>query len=131
MHNRQPELVCARQMKAITLLVAVLGLIATGATRAQIFNELAASPISRFNADDNRLLLGAIDKALAENADGATLAWKSEQTPAQGSVTPRRSFESDRMPCRDVEIATRYRSRSAQSVHTFCRDSSGAWKLRS
>ncbi|HMN77926.1 MAG TPA: hypothetical protein PKC97_17870 [Burkholderiaceae bacterium] len=118
-------------MKAIALLVTVAGLALAGTASGQIVGELAASPISRFNADDNRLLLGAIDKALADNADGATLEWKSEQTPAQGSVTPRRSFEADRMPCRELVIATQYRSRNAQSVHTFCRDNSGAWKLRS
>ncbi|HRP28072.1 MAG TPA: hypothetical protein PLG77_06540 [Burkholderiaceae bacterium] len=118
-------------MKAIALLFAAAGLALAGAASGQIVGELAASPISRFNADDNRLLLGAIDKALADNADGTTLAWKSEQTPAQGSVTPRRSFTADHMACRELEIATRYRARSAQSVHTFCRDSAGAWKLRS
>lgn len=118
-------------MKAIALLIASASLVFTGASSAQIERELAASPISRFNADDNRLLLAAIDKALTENADGATLEWKSEKTPARGSVTPRRSFEADRMACRDLLITTEYRSRNAQSVHTFCRDAGGAWKLRS
>lgn len=118
-------------MKAFALLLAALGLCTSGPVRAQIVNQLAASPISRFSAADNRLLLGAIDKALSENADGAALAWKSDASPARGSVTPRRSFESGGMTCRDLLIATQYRSRSAQSMHTFCRDASGAWKLRS
>lgn len=118
-------------MKAIALLAAALSLFLTGPAQAQILNELAASPISRFSAADNKLLLAAIDKALTVNADGAALEWKSDESPAQGSVTPRRSFESGGMQCREVLIANEYRSRRAQSVHTFCRDSAGAWKLRS
>lgn len=118
-------------MKTVALLVAVFGLLFAGTAPAQILSEVAASPISRFNAADNRLLLGAIDKALSENANGVELAWKSEQTPARGSVTPQRSFDADGMQCRDVLIANEYRSRKAQSVHTFCRDAAGAWKLRS
>ena len=118
-------------MKTIALLVAVLGLLFAGTTRAQILSEIAASPISRFSDADNRLFMAAIDKALSENANGVELAWKSEQSPARGSVTPQRSFEADGMQCRDVLIANEYRSRKAQSVHTFCRDAAGAWKLRS
>ncbi|MEO8124301.1 MAG: RT0821/Lpp0805 family surface protein [Burkholderiales bacterium] len=118
-------------MKVIALLVTALSLLLPGAANAQILNELAASPISRFSAADNKLLLSAIDKALADKADGAALAWKSDTSPARGSVTPRRTFESDGAQCRDLLIANEYRSRNAQSVHTFCRDSAGAWKLRS
>lgn len=118
-------------MKAIALLAAALGLTLGSAVHAQILGALADSPISRFSAADNRLLLEAIDKALADNADGAELAWKSGDSPAQGSVTPQRSFDSGGDACRDLLIATEYRARRAQSVHTFCRDKSGAWRLRS
>lgn len=118
-------------MRVIALLAAALGLFFAGTLHAQILNELAASPISRFSAADNKLFLGAIDEALSDNSDGATLAWKSDKSPAQGSVTPQRSFESKGMACRDLLIANEYRSRKAQSVHTFCRDQTGAWKLSS
>lgn len=118
-------------MKIVALLVAVLSLLFAGTTQAQILSELAASPISRFSDADNRLFLGAIDKALSENANGVELDWKSALTPARGSVTPQRSFESDGMKCREVLIANEYRARKAQGVHTFCRDAAGAWKLRS
>lgn len=118
-------------MKVIALLIAILSPLFAGTVRAQILHELAASPISRFDAADNRLFLAAIDKALSENADGVKLTWKNEQTPANGSVTPQRSFEADGMRCRDLLITNEYRSRSAQNVHTFCRDAAGAWKLRS
>lgn len=119
------------QMKAIVLLAATFSLFFAGTAHAQILNELAASPISRFSAADNKLLLGAIDKALSDKADGATLAWKSDESPAQGSVTPQRSFQTDGMRCRELLIANEYRARNARSVHTFCRDNAGAWKLRS
>ncbi len=118
-------------MKAITLLAAALGLLLSGAASAQILSEIATSPISRFSAADNKLLLGAIDKALADKADGAALAWKSDTSPARSSVTPQRSFESDGVAYRDLLIASEYLSRKAQGVHTFCRDSKGAWRLRS
>ncbi len=118
-------------MKVIALLIATFSLLFAGTVRAQILSEVAASPISRFNAADNKLFLGAIDKALSENADGVKLTWKNEQTPANGSVTPQRSFEADGMQCREALIANEYRARNAQTVLTFCRDAAGAWKLRS
>lgn len=119
-------------MKATALLATALSLLLlAGATDAQILGAVADSPVSRFSAADNRLFLGAVDKALTDNADGAELAWQSDESPARGSVTPQRSFESDGMACRDLLIANEYRARKAQSVHTFCRDKAGAWKLRS
>lgn len=118
-------------MKVLALLIAACGLLFAGGARSQILNELANSPVSRFSPEDNRLFLAAIDKALSDNADGAPLAWQNDKTPARGNVTPQRSFESGGMRCRDLLIANRYGSRTSQSVHTFCRDAAGAWKLRS
>lgn len=118
-------------MKANALLATTLGVLLAGSAHAQILSAVADSPISRFSAADKTLFLGAIDKALADNTDGAELAWHSDASPARGSVTPQRSFESNGMPCRELLIANEYRSRKAQSVHTFCRDKAGAWKLRS
>lgn len=118
-------------MKATALLATALSLLLAGTADAQILGAVADSPVSRFSAADNRLFLAAIDKALTDNADGTELAWHSDESPARGSVTPQRSFESDGMACRDLLIANEYRARKAQSVHTFCRDKAGAWKLRS
>lgn len=118
-------------MKAKALLAAAFGLLLAGTAPAQILGAVADSPISRFSGADKERFLRAIDTALADKADGAELAWQSDTSPARGSVTPQRSFESNGMACRELLIANEYRSRKAQSVHTFCRDKTGKWKLRS
>ena len=101
-----------------------------GVVHAQSLNMLATSPISRFNATDNKLFRAAIDKALAEGSDGAPVAWKNEQTPAEGVVTPQRSFVSNGMKCRELLIANSYRTLKGESVHSFCLGSNGKWKLQ-
>jgi surface antigen len=91
---------------------------------------LATTPVSQFNEADNKLFMAAIDKALAESADGVALAWKNERTPAAGVVTPQKSYVSDGMKCRDLLIANSYKTLKGEAVHTFCQTSGGKWRLR-
>jgi surface antigen len=117
-------------MNAIARLVMLGCLVFGGAVHAQSLNMLATSPISRFNATDNKLFRAAIDKALAEGSDGAPVAWKNEATPAEGVVTPQRSFVANGMKCRELLIANSYRTLRGEAVHTFCQTSNGKWKLQ-
>jgi surface antigen len=100
-----------------------------GSAHAQYLNTLANSPMSHFNDADNKLFMANLDKALAQGADGVTLTWKNERTPAAGSVTPQKSFESKGMKCRELLIANSYKTLKGEGVHTFCQNSAGKWKL--
>jgi surface antigen len=100
-----------------------------GTAEAQYLDTLATSPMSRFNEADNMLFKANLDKALASGSDGVTLAWKNERTPAAGSVTLQKSFDSKGMKCRELLIANSYKTLKGEGVHTFCQNSAGEWKL--
>ena len=117
-------------MSAVARIVIFVCVTFSGVVHAQSLNMLATSPISRFNATDNKLFRAAIDKALTEGSDGTPIAWKNEATPAEGAVTPQSSFVSKGMKCRELLIANSYRTLRGESVHTFCQANNGKWKLQ-
>jgi surface antigen len=117
-------------MIAALRLCALCLLLATGMAQAQFLNTLGASPVSRFNATDNQLMWAAVNKVLADPADGVALAWKNDASPASGVVTAQRTYASDGRKCRDLLVANSFQTLRGEAVHTFCEDGSGQWKLR-
>ena len=105
-------------------------LLAAAAAQAQYLNTLGASPVSQFGEADYKLMLATIDKALADPADGTTLAWKNEASPAAGSVTVQKSFEADGRKCRNVLVANSWKTLKGEGMHTFCQDGAGKWTLK-
>ena len=116
-------------MNAMARLLLLGCVLCAGTAQAQYLNTLATSPMSRFNDADNKLFAANLDKALAQGADGVAMDWKNERTPASGSVTPQRSFDSKGMKCRELLIANSYKTLKGEGVHTFCQNSAGKWKL--
>lgn len=108
------------------LVAAVLG--GSGAAVAAGYGFLADSPMGKFNDDDLKLMNGAIAEALAAKALGAPVRWANDKTRSSGEVTPRRAFESQGRPCRDLRVVNRHRTLEASGVYTLCRDN-GEWKL--
>ena len=71
----------------------------------------------------------AIDKALANPADGVAQPWRSDSSPANGVVTVRKSYVADGRKCRDLLIANSYKTLKGEAEHMFCQDGAGQWKL--
>lgn len=105
-------------------------LFAATASQAQFLNILGASPVTFFTEADNKLMLAAIDHALADPADGVAKEWNNPATPASGSVTARRSYVADGRKCRDLLVANSFKTLKGEAVHAFCQDGAGQWKLQ-
>jgi len=116
-------------MNLIARLVLWSCLLCGTAAHAQYLNMLATTPLSQFNADDNKLFMATIDKALAEGKDGVAITWKNPATPAAGVVTPQKTYTADGQKCRDLLIANSYKTLKGEAVHRFCQNSAGQWKL--
>ena len=110
----------------VLIIVALLG--GGGASVAAGYGFLADSPMGKFNEDDLKLMNGAIDKALAAEAMGMPVRWANDKTRSSGEVTPKRAFEYQGRPCRDLRVVNRHRTLEATGVYTMCRDN-GEWKL--
>lgn len=112
------------------LLIALVCLgLASAAAQAQSLNLIGASPVSRFNDADLKLMMAAIDRALADPANGAPQAWKNDATGASGVVTARRDFDAEGRKCRELLVANSFRTLRGEAEHSFCRDGTGRWKL--
>jgi len=100
----------------------------SGMAAAAGFGFLAETPMGRFNADDLKLMNGAIDQALAAAEPGTPVRWANEQTASSGEVTLQRAFENSGRPCRDLRVVNRHRRLEAAGVYTMCRED-GQWTL--
>ena len=117
-------------MTAVPRLCALGLLLMAGLAQAQFLNLLGASPVSRFNEADNKMMWAAVNKALADPADGVAVAWKNDASPASGVVTAQRTYTSDGRKCRDLLVANSFQTLRGEAVHTFCQDDAAQWKLR-
>ena len=85
--------------------IVAAALFACGGAAAQVgLGFLAETPMARFNADDLRLMNGAIERALAEAEIGTSVRWANEATSSSGEVTAQRAFENSGRPCRDLRV---------------------------
>lgn len=132
MHNRRRPFRSESRttmIKTLAALAALCLLLVATASQAQYLNILGASPVTHFTEADSKLMLAAIDQALADPADGATKEWKNPASPASGAVTARRSYTAEGRKCRDLLVANSYKTLKGEAVHAFCQDATGQWKL--
>ena len=118
----------SRRAKALTV-ASLLGLAAGAAQAVSGYDTFNKMPASSFNKEDTALMMARVDQALKAEKDGETLEWKSDATPASGSVTPLARFTSDGLACRRLRIVNVYGSNKAQGVYRFCEKPPGKWKL--
>jgi surface antigen len=117
-----------RRAKALPIAV-LLGLLAGAAQAVSGYDTFNKMPAASFSKEDTALMMARVDQALKAEKDGETLEWKSDATPASGSVTPLARFTSDGLACRRLRIVNVYGSNKAQGVYKFCEKPPGKWKL--
>jgi surface antigen len=88
-------------------------------------------PVSQMTDSDIEIMSAAVDETLSDVADGVARHWKNPETDAGGTLTPLSTSEESGLLCRRLEIANQAKGMSARSVHQFCRQADGLWKIRS
>ena len=86
-------------------------------------------PGAKFNNDDIALMMARVNTALKSPTEGEVLDWKSEKTPASGSVVPMNKLTWNGLSCRRLRITNVYGEQKAQGVYKFCEKPAGKWKL--
>jgi len=86
-------------------------------------------PASKFNDADYALMMARVNQALRAEKDGETLDWKSDKTPASGSVMALNRLEWQGLPCRRLRIYNAYGDLKARGTYKFCEKPAGRWKL--
>jgi len=103
--------------------------IAVAAPAHAIQFGLKDGPGAKFNDDDLALMMARVNAALIAPTDGQVLEWKSEKTPASGSVTSMNKLTWNGLSCRRVRITNVYEQQKEQGVYKFCEKPAGKWKL--
>ena len=88
-----------------------------------------AMPGLKFDKQDQALMMASVKQALGSDKEGEPLHWKSERTPAMGSVTPLARYEEGGMACRRLKIHNAFGEVKAEGVYRFCEKTAGNWKL--
>jgi surface antigen len=115
-------------MRLVMCGLAVGATLFAGAAGAAGFGFLSDTPLARFDAEDLRLMNGAIEQALSSPATGSPVRWANERTASSGEVTAQRDFDRQGRPCRDLRVVNRHRRLESAGVFTLCRDN-GQWTL--
>ena len=90
---------------------------------------LKDGPGAKFNDDDFALMMTRVDAGLKSPTEGEVLEWKSDKTPASGSVVPMNKLTWNGLSCRRLRITNVYGEQKAQGVYKFCEKPPGKWKL--
>lgn len=83
-----------------------------------------------FDDSDEFAVLGAVQVALSEVADGATYVWHRRNGRISGSFQPVRSFkDAGGKVCRHLKVMLVSGTHSSSVEGTACRQQDGAWLL--
>jgi surface antigen len=114
---------------AVLALLGLTGLSSGPAHAVRGYDNFSNTPVAKFSKEDSALMMTRVNQALKAEKDGETLEWKSEASPASGSVTPLARFSADGVACRRLRIVNVYGELKAQGVYRFCEKGAGKWKL--
>jgi len=116
-----------QRLRAMACSAALVALAAMPAHAKQF--GLKDGPGAKFNDDDMALMMARVNAGLKSPSEGEVLDWKSDKTPASGSVVPMNKLTWNGMSCRRLRITNVYGEQKAEGVYKFCEKPAGKWKL--
>jgi surface antigen len=118
-------------LRPLSIAVAALSLVLSGLANAAsaLKSTTEAMPATKFNEQDRALMMARVNQALGADKEGEILEWKSDSTPASGSVKALNRLQWNGMACRRLQIYNAYGEVKAQGVYKFCEKPAGKWKL--
>jgi len=80
---------------------------------------------------DRAYMQRTTQKSLETGQTGRRSTWRNPDSGHQGSVTPTRTYETARGPCREYQQTVTIDGRTERAYGTACRQSDGSWKIGS
>ena len=78
---------------------------------------------------DKRMAAEAQQRALETAPTGRPVAWTNPDTGHSGTVTPTRTYHSDRGYCREFQNTVVIDGKNENAYGTACRQPDGSWKI--
>ena len=79
---------------------------------------------------DKRMAAEAQQRALETAPTGRPVAWTNPDTGHSGTVTPTRTYHSDRGYCREFQNTVVIDGKNENAYGTACRQPDGSWKIQ-
>ncbi len=79
---------------------------------------------------DKRMAAEAQQRALETAPTGRPVAWTNPDTGHSGTVTPTRTYHSDRGYCREFQNTVVIDGKNENAYGTACRQPDGSWKVQ-
>jgi len=79
---------------------------------------------------DKRMAAEAQQRALEAAPTGRPVAWTNPDTGHSGTVTPTRTYHSDRGYCREFQNTVVIDGKNENAYGTACRQPDGSWKVQ-
>ncbi len=79
---------------------------------------------------DKRMAAEAQQRALETAPSGRPVAWTNPDTGHSGTVTPTRTYHSDRGYCREFQNTVVIDGKNENAYGTACRQPDGSWKVQ-
>jgi surface antigen len=107
----------------------VLALACGNAAAQSNLTFLKDSPVSRFNAEDMRLMQQAGKAVLDSTAAAVSREWSNPKSKHSGSVTLEQSFSFESRDCRRLRIENRAGGMQSNTLVPVCRNVQGRWAI--
>ena len=108
------------------VIVAALALAAVPAFAVNLTDD---APLAHFKGKDQAMFDTALNAALDDGKQGATVAWSNPETKAGGEVKTVKSFTRGELSCRTVHVSNRAEGRTSSADYNFCKSAQGKWAL--
>ena len=117
------------------LLATAAVLMTTGPTlslaQAGFSQVLKGSNFAAFSDADMKLFLNTAETTVSSQPDGVEVRWNSDKSGTSGTMRIVSSFERGGHSCRKLGGDTTVKSNTEPFAITYCRDTSGHWRLAS
>lgn len=111
--------------------VALILLMLAGSAFGLNMSGFRDAPITRLTEEELKAFRAAVMKVLDETPDGTMVEWKAPKTPFVSKITPLKTYEGGKYPCRDATIESDARDRFQRGRYTFCKTRNNEWQFSS
>jgi surface antigen len=123
-----------RNRALIGLAVGAMLLVATCGAQASNLGFLNDTPLSYMKQGDIDSVKQAVDDALNQKQDGETVNWLNEGTgnsvKIDAVITLEQTMKDGDRTCRSTGVVLSAKGQSMNLRPVFCRQGSGAWRLK-
>jgi len=113
----------------IRIFIPLVLVVMMGPVWALNMNGFKDAPITRLSSEELKVFRAFVMSTLDQTPDGATVEWKAEKARFVSKLTPQKSFNDGKRPCREVKVESDAHDRFQRGIYTLCKQANGDWQF--